>query len=175
MGTIVGIAVRGGVVLGGDGRTVEGGVVTGRAGRLWDGGDTAAAVIGPQGDVDAFVRSFSAELKRQETSGRSLSLQRVASIARDLTREAGVDAIVAARDEDGVARIREVGSDGSILETTESARGSGMEVAIGTLESAGDVPFEDAESVVRDALEAAADRDTETGDEFDIWRLADAD
>lgn len=174
MGTIVGVAATGGVVLGGDQRTTDGATVTGRTGRAWSDEDVVAAAIGPAGDVDAFRRSFVSELHRQRAEEDALSLERITRIAADLTREHGVDALVGARDGDGVARLREVGSDGSVLETEATARGSGMQVATGALESASPGSLDDAEDLVREALAAAGERDTETGGEFDVVRLADA-
>ena len=188
MATIVGVRANGGVVLGGDERTVEGSVVTGRAERVWDGGEVGAAAVGAPGDVDEFVRTLSAELQRQRAEGTSLTIARVATVAGDLAREAGVDAVVAARD-DGVAGIREVLSDGSVLETEATARGTGMEVAVGVLESRGETDFEggdepedssarrtrpaNAADLVIEALDAAAERDAGTGDGIDLFRLAD--
>lgn len=173
MGTIVGVAAAGGVVLGGDRLTTDGSTVTGRTERVWDLEDVTAAAVGPSGDVDVFRRSFEAELNRQRTEAGALSLQRVANVAAERARDEGVDALVAARDGDGVARLREIGSDGSVLETEATARGSGTQVAVGALESGSAGSLDEAEDLVREALAAAGGRDAETGDEFDVVRLAD--
>ena len=134
----------------------------------------AVSVDGP-GAVQQFFRDLEAELRtlsvREE---RTIGIGRLERIAADRARANEVSAIVAARDEDGIARMRAIDSEGSVLEDPFAARGSGAELAIGTLEAADrDVDLDSAESIVRDALEGVSERDTETGEKIDTWRLSD--
>lgn len=173
MGTIVGIRVAEGVVLAGDRRTMDGPVVRSDADqRVFDYGEVGVAAIGEPGAVDEFDRLVEAEF-RTEGLEEELTITKAARIAASVAETANVDAVVGAHDDEAVAHLREVRRDGSTLETELTAMGSGAEIALGRLEgAAGDLDLDGAESLVREAFEAVAERDAETGEEIDVWRLA---
>lgn len=173
MGTIAGVECANGVVIAGDKRAMSGGTVTSEtAENVYEYGEVGVAVIGDRGGTDEFARQFEANVRKFRTEGESASITKLANVAADITEETGVDVIVAARDDDGTARIREVGSDGSVLDDSIAARGSGATVALGNLETADlDVDVDEAEALLRETLTAVAERDTETGDEIDVWVL----
>lgn len=173
MATIVGLEVEGGAVLAGDRRTTDGGTVRSEDKRhVFDFGDAGAAAVGESGGVDAFSRRLESEVRDHETRhGEPMSLTRLANVASDIASEGGVEAIVAAR-EDDVPRIRGVGTDGSVLTDATAAFGSGSQLALGALEGADRNQSLDAgEDLARDAIGAATDRDVATGEDADTYRL----
>ncbi|NEU58158.1 20S proteasome subunit A/B [Halorussus sp. MSC15.2] len=178
MATIVGVAVDGGVVLAGDRRLTRGGTVSSERKRhVFDFGAVGAAAVGEAGGIDEFRRQLDSEVRSHETEqGDPMGIDRFASVASDLAAAEGVEAVVAARD-DGVPRVRGISSDGGVITDDAVAFGSGAQLALGVLEGreAG-LGVDDAEELVRDAVETTADRDTDTGAEIDTYRLpADAD
>ena len=145
--------------------------------RVHDFDQVGAAAVGGPGAIRSFASRLDAELRAYETEhGEPMSLDRVAHAAADLAQAAGVDALVAARTDDGSAELREVGQDGSLVLTERSALGSGAPIAFGRLE--GDVPDDDLDAVAafaRETMTTVADRDTETGPETDTYRLGSGD
>ena len=175
MATIVGIEADGGAVLAGDRRVAEDGTVRSDNKRhVFDFGEVGAAATGPASGVDDFRQRLEAETRSHDTErGEPMSLTRLANVASDIAADAGVDAIVAAR-EDGRAGIRGVASDGSVLTDATAAFGSGAQMAVGVLEGPPEGQSVDAAAdLARDALDSAADRDTATGEEYDTFRLDD--
>ena len=175
MGTILGIATPAGVVLAGDRRHAKGSTVTSDGvQRVHDFGRVGAASVGGPGAVRSFASQLEADLRAYETEhGEPMPLDRVAHVAAGLASDAGVDALVAARTDDGSAGLRELGQDGSLVHTERSALGSGAPIAFGRLES--DVADDDLDAVAafaRETMATVADRDTETGPESDTYRLA---
>lgn len=181
MGTLVAVETDGGAAIAGDRRVTSGGVVESEAAdRVFDldvdSGTVGAGALGPSGDPSEFRRRLRAELEdANRNRQRPVDVDVVGRIAARVADRTGVEAVVAARDEDGVARIRRVGADGSVLSGGTFALGSGAGIALGRLEAAD--PGRDlasTEALVRDALETAASRDPGTGDEVDVWSLASA-
>lgn len=125
---------------------------------------------GEEGDVGEFRRQREAELEEAERD-REITVEVLGNLAADLAEDTGVEAVVATRDDEDVARGRRVGSDGSVLSGSEFAMGSGAQVALGVFESADrgrDLPS--TEVFLRDVLETVAERDT--GEEVDLWSFA---
>lgn len=176
MGTIIGFECDGGAVLAADSTLVRGDTVVSRsADHLFAFDGVGAAVVGSPGGVDAFEREFDAELRSYRTEKGEPSLDAVERMAATVAESAGVDVLLAARDAEGVARIREIHRDGSALEDPLGAMGSGAELALGALEPADrDVPVSEGETLAREVLEAVAERDPSTGGDVDVWSLADA-
>ena len=175
MATIVGIEADGGAVVAGDRVLAEGGTVESKNERhVFDFGDVGAAAVGAGGDVDAFQRRLDSECRSYETEhGDPMDVTRLANVASDIAEEEGVEAIVVARDDRGVPRIRAIGADGGILTDETTAFGSGAQLALGVLDGANlDVDPDAAEELARDAVETSADRDGGTGAEIDVYRLA---
>ena len=174
MSTVLGIECAGGTVLAGDRTRAEGGTVTSKRVRhVFDFGDAGVAAVG--NDVDAFARQLESELDAYRTERdeeiRIDPLERIAAdVLGDVSRLDG--AIVSARDEDGRARLREIGPRGEATPQERVAVGSGAQLAYGQLEAADlDVGLDAAASLARDILATVAERDGGTGGEIDLWRL----
>lgn len=175
MATIVGIEVDGGAVVAGDRRLTDDGTVRSETKRhVFDFGAVGAAAVGESGGIDGFERRLRSEVQSHETDrGEPMSVTRLANVAADIAADEGVEAIVAAT-EDDAAKIRGIASDGSVLTDAIAAFGSGAQMAVGVLDGANRGQSLDAgEDLARDALDAASDRDTGTGEEYDTYRLAD--
>ena len=178
MATIVGIEADGGSAIAGDRLLTRGGTVESEDKRhVFDFGEVGAAAVGESGGIDEFRRRLETEVQSHETEhGEAMGLTRLASVASDIAADQSVEALVVGREDDGVASVRGIGSDGSILSDDVMAFGSGAQVAIGVLEGRDDgITLDDAEQLARDAVETAADRDTGTGADVDTYQLTDAD
>ena len=175
MSTIVGVEAAGAVALAADRANVTDGTATGSVDRLFEYDDAGAAAVGEPGGVASFGRRLEAELDRERLErDREVGIDRLARLAAELAEEEGVEAIVAARDDDGAARLRSVDSHGAVLEDTVAAFGTGAQVALGILEGeAFDGESADLAERVREILGSVAERDAETGDELDSWSLTD--
>jgi proteasome beta subunit len=173
MATIVGIEVPAGAVLAGDRLLAEEGTVSSEEKRhVFDFDEIGAAVVGKSGAIDEFRRNLESEVRSYETEqGEPMSVDRLATVASNRS-VAGVEAIVAARDDEGTAQVRGIATDGGVLADDTLAFGSGAQVALGALEGRDDdLSLDEAEELAREALDSAADRDTETGGEIDTYRL----
>lgn len=172
MSTIVGVESDGAVALAADRGNVTDGTKTGSVDRLFEFGTAAAVAVGDQGSVDSFGRRLEAELDRERLE-RDVDVGRLVRMAADIASEENVEAIVAARDDDGAAALRSVDSHGAVLDDTVAAFGSGTQVALGILESE---TFDDEpsglEDHVREVLATVAERDADTGDDIASWSLS---
>lgn len=82
---------------------------------------------------------------------------------------------MAAHDADGIVRLREVGAEGQIFESTTVALGDGAELAAGQLETIDQaLDIDETATAVADIIEVVAERDTTTGGDVDVWSLANA-
>lgn len=174
MSTIVGAECTEGALLAADTALVrDGRVASTSKRRVFDFDDCGAAAVG--GDVDEFGRQLEAEVREHRLErDAAMTVERFARVSADVAAETGVEAIIAAHD-DGVARIRTVDADGGVVDDPYAARGSGAAAALGQLEAADlDVDLDTASSTLRDVLSAVAERDVETGDEVQVWRLTNA-
>jgi proteasome beta subunit len=179
MATIVAVETEEGAVLAGDRRHTEGNTVASdEKTHVFDFGAVGAAAVGGEetgttGGIDEFRRRLETEVGSHETEhGEEMGLTRLATRASELADDEGVEAVVAGRDDDGEAAIRGVRSDGALLGDVVVAFGSGAQLALGVLDGREeDLSLADAEDLARDAIDAAADRDTDTATEIDIYRL----
>lgn len=172
---MVAIETDAGVVLAGDTRTTTGGTVTSDSvQRVFDLDGAGAGAVGDPGDVDEFGRRLESELRTHEMeTDTGTALNWIARTAAETATATGVEAVVGARDADGVARIRRVGPDGSVLEDATVALGSGAPVALGRLEDADlGADLDETAALARDVVAVAAERDVETGGDVDVWTLA---
>lgn len=174
MGTVVAVETDGGAAVAGDSLATHDGTVTSKhVDHVFDFEGVGAAATGDRTGVNEFERELGAKLRSERIdSDGSLGLDRVVALAREAAEMAEVEAVVVARDGDGVARVRRVGATGAVTEGPVVALGTGAAVALGVVEDAdrsGDA--EAAAKLVRDAVEAAADRDAETGGEIEVWTL----
>ena len=172
MSTVLGVACAGGVVLAGDRVAVTDGHVRSRSRRhVFDFGSVGAAVVG--GDVDGFSDRLESEVRTYRTERGDLGIDPFTRLASDLAAEFEVSALLAARDDDHPA-LRAVTADGSVTTDDVAAFGSGASVALGALEAGHDpeATLDAATTLLRDAIDAAAERDAGTGSEIDVYRLS---
>jgi proteasome beta subunit len=175
MSTIVGIRCRDGVVIAGDRLLVRDERVESRNRQhvfdLDEG--VGAAAVGP--DVDRFADRLESELRSYRLERGAVSLAAVERFAGEIADETDHEAIVAAPDDDDRATARGVYADGATLADPPMALGSGASLALGQLEAADldTLSVRDAEPFVRDLFESIAERDPGTGEEIDVWTLAD--
>ncbi|WP_050032421.1 20S proteasome subunit A/B [Halorubrum halophilum] len=178
MSTVVAIETPTGVAIAGDTRVVDGEAVSSDQFRRVFGLDgVGVGVVGESGAIQQFRRQFEVDLRdRGLRSGDAPDIDAVARIAARETQEAGVDAVIGARDADGAASLREVASDGRVLEGGKIALGSGRKVALGLLEALdADEMTNDPAAAVRSVLETVTERDVTTGGEVTVWVLGSAD
>jgi proteasome beta subunit len=174
MATIVGIEADGGAVLAGDRLLTTGGTVSSERKRhVFDFGAVGAAAVGDAGGIDQFRRRLESEVESYETEhDEPMGLDRLVNVASDLASEEGVEVVVAGPDDDGDPRVRGIGADGGVLTDSALAFGSGAQLALGVLEGReGGIDLAAVETLARNAIETASDRDTDTGAEVDTYRL----
>ncbi len=174
MGTVVAIETTGGAAIAGDELATRGGTVTGGgADRVFEFDGAGAGAVGDESDVDEFRRRLDAELREKRMDrDREVDVDLLARIAAAVAEDVGVDAVVAARDDDGAARIRQVDADGGVLPGPVVALGSGAPVALGRLEAADrDLDLRATEDLLAETLATVAERDADTGGDVDRWSL----
>lgn len=176
MATIVGFECDGGAVLAADRTLVrDGSVVSRDADHIFDFDGLGAAAVDASRGLDTFQRELDAALREFRLGRGDPGLAVIERLVAEAATEADADALVVARDDDGAARVRAVYRDGSVLDDPLAAMGSGAAAALGALESADcDVSIDEAEDLAREVLGAVAERDAATGEEVDVWRLANA-
>lgn len=173
MGTVVAIESERGIGIASDTRAVDGGTVTGeRDSRVLALDDVGVGVVGSPGDVQAFQRQVELEFRRERLErDDDPDVDEFARVAARRAEAVGVDAVVGARDPEGIARLREVRADGRVLEATDVALGSGAQVAYGRLEDLDAGTGDDPGALARDVVGTVIERDTATGGEVDVWTL----
>jgi proteasome beta subunit len=173
MGTVVAIAVEGGVAIAGDTRRLDRQAVSTPIGVVFDFKTVGAGVVGKASDIQAFGRRLESEVtKRRLERDSDVEIDALARIAARLARELVVEAAVGARDPRGIARIRKVGSDGHVFEASDVALGSGAEVALGILVTVDhDSQGNGVVATAREVIELVMERDAVTGDSVDIFSL----
>lgn len=149
---------------------VRGETVVGSQRHVFDFGDVGAGAVGE--DVDAFRRQLEVALREYSAERGEPGIDAAARMTADVAETTDVVGIVAARDGEGEARV--LSFEDGVLEERVAARGSAARLVLGQLESLEDPSLSDAEAAVREAFDAAAERDTGTGGELDLWRLEDA-
>lgn len=178
MGTVIGIRLEDGVALAADRRATDGSTV--RSDRLEKlfGFDAAGAVAaGSASAIQEFGRQLEDEIRQlrsRQNRDEGPRIDALERLAGEAASESGAEAIVAARDGEGVASLRAIGSDGAAVEDPVLAQGTGAQVALGQLEDidrGSDIG--DAADLLEDVFETVSERDAETGDEIDVWTLAD--
>jgi proteasome beta subunit len=175
MATIVGARCRNGVVLGGDRLLVRDGRIASRSRtHVFDLDRVGVGVAAVGADVDRFVDRLDGELRAYRHERDTVSVEALERIASEVAGATGIEAIVATRDGDRAA-LRRVSADGSTLSDSPMALGSGASLALGQLEAADpdSLSASEAASFVRELFGTVAERDPGTGDEVDVWTLAD--
>lgn len=174
MGTVIAIESEGGVVIAGDTRETRGGTVrSDNVKRVFDLGGAGTGAVGEAGDVDEFGRRLASEVRnRKLETDRDPDIGWIARAAAEVAEATGVEAVVGAPDDEGVPRVRRVGPDGSVLEDTTVALGTGAQLALGRLEDADlDRTLEETATLAREVVDTVSNRDTETGGDVDVWTL----
>jgi len=178
MGTVVALESQDGVVIAGDSQAVTDENVTSEdVERVFDFDGVGAGAVGDTGDIQEFRRQLENELRSSRIEdGENVEIDKLARIAARHANSADVDAVVATHDTAGTARLRQVGSEGEVFDSTPIAVGSGAEIAFGRLETvSSDVQTEEAESIALDTLETVGKRDADGGGEIVVWSLRNAD
>ena len=174
MSTVVAVETPTGVAIAGDTLVSDGEAVSSDGfQRVFDVRGVGVGAVGETGAVQQFRQRFDVALQDREFEGEDPSdIDAVARIAAREAERVDVDVVVGARDADGAASLRQVGSDGRVLDNSEIALGTGSAVALGLLEAldAGEAA-NDPTAAVRDVLETVMERDANTGGEVDVWTL----
>lgn len=171
------LAARGGVAIAGDGQAVDGGTVTSRrVQRVVEIDTVGAGIVGDTADVQAFQRELEDELRRIRIDhDGEVGIDKLGRIAGRLADRSNVAAVVAGRDADGIARLREVTPDGGVFDRTAVALGDGAEPAAGQFETVeSGLGIDATVRTVIEILERVADRDTGSGGDIDHWSLPNA-
>ncbi|WP_435118120.1 hypothetical protein [Halolamina sp. C58] len=171
MPTVVAFETEGGAVLAADRLVVDNHTVSSkRAERLAAFDDCGAAAVA---DPDQFRRELDGKRRAYETDhGENPGIEPFTRMATDAAGTVGTDAAVAARDDEGRARVRAVYADGSVIEDSPVALGTGAELAFGRLEAGVPGELDEAAAFAREVIEGVGERDTRTGGEADVWTLA---
>jgi len=176
MTTLVGFRCADGAVVAGDRTIVDrGSIRSSDRQRVYGFDGWGIAVLGDDVDgvrdrVDAGVREY----RTGQGDGDVPTREPLGRIAADVVEEFDAALLAAGHDDGGTADVVAVREDGSRIEDSPSALGSGTELAIGRLEAADtDVGLAEAEALARDVIEGVAERDTGTDDDTDVWSLAD--
>lgn len=178
MGTIVGIRLTDGVALAADKRATDGSTVRSESVEklfAFDGPEAGAVATGETGSIQTFGRKLDTEVRQRGTErGSPIRIDPLSRLASELASETGVEAVVAARDDEGVARMRAIDGTGGELDEEVVAQGTGAEFALGQLEGTDrDESIEGVVDVLEAIFERVAERDTETGADCTVWTLAD--
>ncbi|ADJ16418.1 Ntn hydrolase family protein [Halalkalicoccus jeotgali] len=178
MGTVVGVRLADGVVLGADKRATSGSTVRSESVEKlfeFDGPEAGAVAAGETGAIQTFGRKLDTAVRQRGTEqGSTIRIDPLSRLASELANETGVEAVVAARDEEGVARLRAIDSAGGELDDDVHAQGSGRQFALGQLEGLDrDGSIDGAVEALESVFERIAERDTETGADCVVWTLAD--
>lgn len=178
MPTAIGFHSEDGVVIAADRTMVRNGMVESRDHQRvfgYDDEEWGVAVAGD--DADAVHDELRAKIRSYESHTdweQAPSLEALGRLAGEAADEHGAPLVVAGLEEDGDAGIRVAYADGSTLDETQGAVGSGTESALGQLEALDtDKPHPAAAEVVRNVIATVAERDPATGEEADVWTLED--
>jgi proteasome beta subunit len=171
MPTVIAFETAEGVVVAADRTVVRGTTVAStNAERMLSFEDCGGAVVD---DPDEARRQADAELRRYRLNHDGApTIEPFTRLMREVVGDVGTDAVVAARDKEGTAQARAVYADGSVLADLPLALGTGAELALGRLEASRPSDPAAAEAFARELLSGVAERDTRTGDEHDVWTLA---
>ncbi|GAB3415322.1 hypothetical protein GCM10027435_11320 [Haloparvum alkalitolerans] len=174
MPTVIAVRAAGGAVVAADRLATRDGRVRSRDRRRvfsFDGWLLGVA----SGDVDRVRDRLAVAVEEYRTErGYTPGIEPLGRLAAEVAGAADADLVVAARDDEGAARVAAVRADGSRLAESPIALGTGAELALGRLEAASfDAPVERAAETVREVLAGTAERDPETGETVDAATLDD--
>ncbi|GAB7014273.1 Ntn hydrolase family protein [Halolamina salina] len=170
MPTVVAFETEGGAVLAADRLVVDNDTVSSKhADRIAEFGDCGAAAVADPGE---FRRELDGKRRAYESDhGENPGIEPFTRMATGIAEAVGTDAAVAARDGEGHAQVRAVYADGSVIDDSPVALGTGAELAFGRLEAGVPSDLDEAETFAREVIEGVAQRDTRTGEDADAWTL----
>jgi proteasome beta subunit len=169
--TTIGISTDNGVVIATDKRASLGGrfVSNKNVQKVEQIHPTAAlTLVGSVGGAQSFIRTLRAEVNLYEARrGEDMSMQALSTLAGNLARGGPflrITPILGGVDESG-SYVYSLDPTGSVLEDDYTVTGSGLTVAYGTLEGRyeEDMSLEEARQAAAAGIEAAAERDTGSG------------
>jgi proteasome beta subunit len=169
--TTIGIATDNGVVIATDMRASLGGrfVSNKNVQKVEQIHPTAAlTLVGSVGGAQSFIRTLRAEANLYEARrGKQISMQGLSTLAGNFARGGpflAINPILGGVDEEGT-HVYSIDPAGGVMKDDYTVTGSGLTVAYGTLEDRyePDLSIEEARSTAAAAVEAAAERDTGSG------------
>ena len=169
--TTIGIATENGVVVATDMRASLGGrfVSNKNVQKVEQIHPTAAlTLVGSVGGAQSFIRTLRAEVNLYEARrGDEMSMQALSTLAGNFARGGpfiAINPILGGVDEDG-SHVYSIDPAGGVMKDDYTVTGSGLTVAYGTLEDRyeKDLSIDEARSVAVAGIEAAAERDTGSG------------
>jgi proteasome beta subunit len=174
--TIVALSAAEGVVMAADRRMSLGGRFTASKNvrKISKVHPTAAmAISGSVGPAQQLVQSLRAEASLYRTRrGEPMSMGALAQTAGHLVRGLPAQPLLAGVDDDG-GHVYELDGGGSVIEDSYAAGGSGLQTAYGLLEGrmSEGLSVGEATEVAIDAVEAASERDTASGNGVTVARI----
>ena len=169
--TTIGIATENGVVIATDMRASLGGrfVSNKNVQKVEQIHPTAAlTLVGSVGGAQSFIRTLRAEVNLYEARrGEDMSMQALSTLAGNFARGGpflAINPILGGIDEEG-SHVYSIDPAGGVMKDDYTVTGSGLTVAYGTLEDRyePDLSIDEARSVAAAGVEAAAQRDTGSG------------
>ena len=169
--TTIGIATDNGVVVATDMRASLGGrfVSNKNVQKVEQIHPTAAlTLVGSVGGAQSFIRTLRAEANLYEARrGKQMSMQGLATLAGNFARGGpfiAINPILGGVDDEG-SHVYSIDPAGGVMKDDYTVTGSGLTVAYGTLEDRyePDLSIDEARSTAAAAIEAAAERDTGSG------------
>jgi proteasome beta subunit len=181
--TTVGIAVDGGVAIATDRRASLGGrfVASKDVVKVQQVHPTGAVtLVGSVGGAQAFTEQLEAEVSLYRSRrGEDMSIEALSQLAKNFARSGPffrINPIVAGVDDTG-SHVYTVDPAGGIMEEDYTVNGSGMQVAYGTLETGYEegLDLDGATRVAAEAVQAAAERDSGSGNGLALARIDESD
>ncbi|MFC6755580.1 MULTISPECIES: archaeal proteasome endopeptidase complex subunit beta [Haloarcula] len=130
--------------------------------------NAALTLVGSVGGAQSFIRSLRAEVNLYEARrGEDMSMQALSTLAGNFARGGpffAINPILGGVDDDG-HHVYSIDPAGGVMQDDYTVTGSGLTVAYGTLEDRyeDDMSNEEAKEVAAAAINAAAERDTGSG------------
>jgi proteasome beta subunit len=128
----------------------------------------ALTLVGSVGGAQSFIRSLRAEVNLYEARrGKQMSMTALSTLAGNFARGGpflAINPVLAGIDDEG-AHVYSIDPAGGVMEDSYTVTGSGLTVAYGTLEDRyePDMSLEAAQQAAVASVEAAAERDTGSG------------
>ncbi|PSQ15887.1 proteasome subunit beta [Halobacteriales archaeon QS_8_69_26] len=137
----------------------------------------AMTLVGSVGGAQSFIRSLRAEADLYEARrGEDISIEGLATLAGNFARGGpyfAISPILGGVDDSG-SHVFSIDPAGGVMSDDYVASGSGLQLAYGVLEGAYDpgLSMEGAEAAAVEAVEAASERDTASGDGVTVARVS---